>query len=123
MFVWILYMFRVTMCSSSGGQLYEYNFWYNHSVLVAFRYAGQDRNIPSWPAYRTATIIEWLYQKLYSYNLFSCGWAHNRSKHVEVSGKQIIEEIVRQFVYLPELWVCVWTDLKIGSKILKVSPE
>jgi hypothetical protein len=21
--------------------LYEYNFWYNHSVLVAVRYAGQ----------------------------------------------------------------------------------
>jgi len=30
-------MFRTTMCSSSGGQLYEYNFWYNHSVLVAVR--------------------------------------------------------------------------------------
>jgi len=35
-------MFRATMCSSSGGQLYEYNFWYNHSVLVAVRYVGQD---------------------------------------------------------------------------------
>jgi len=23
------------VCSSSGGQSYEYNFWYNHSVLVA----------------------------------------------------------------------------------------
>jgi len=22
--------------------MYEYNFWYNHSVLVAVRYAGQD---------------------------------------------------------------------------------
>jgi len=30
-------MFRATMRSSSGGQLYEYNFWYNHSVLVAVR--------------------------------------------------------------------------------------
>jgi len=29
-------MFRATMCSSSGGQLYEY-FWYNHCVLVAVR--------------------------------------------------------------------------------------
>jgi len=28
-------MFRATVCSSTGGQLYEYNFWYNHSVLVA----------------------------------------------------------------------------------------
>ena len=35
-------MFRVTMCSSSAGQFYEYNFWYNYSVLVAVRYAGVD---------------------------------------------------------------------------------
>ena len=34
-------MFQATMCSSSGGQLYEYNFWYNHSALVAVRCAGQ----------------------------------------------------------------------------------
>jgi len=38
MFIWILYMFRTTLCSSSGGQLYEYNIWYSHSVLVVFRY-------------------------------------------------------------------------------------
>jgi len=31
-------MFRATMSSSSGVQLYEYNFWYNRSVLVAVRY-------------------------------------------------------------------------------------
>ena len=35
-------MFRPPLCSSSGGQLYEYNFWYNHSVLVAVRYTGRD---------------------------------------------------------------------------------
>jgi len=35
-------MFPATMCSSSGGLLYEYNFWYNHSVLVAVWYAGQN---------------------------------------------------------------------------------
>jgi len=39
-FIRILYMFRSTMCSSSGGELYEYNFWYNHSVLVAVRHDG-----------------------------------------------------------------------------------
>jgi len=59
-------MFRATICSSSGGQLYEYNFWYNHSVLVVVRYEGQE--VPSWPAHRTATNTQWLYQKLYSYN-------------------------------------------------------
>jgi len=35
-------MIRATMSSYSGGQLYEYNFWYNHSVLVTVRYAEQD---------------------------------------------------------------------------------
>jgi len=34
-------MFRATMCSSSGGQLYEYNIWYNYCVLVAVRYTGR----------------------------------------------------------------------------------
>jgi hypothetical protein len=28
----MLYMFRATVFPSSGGQLYECNFWYNHSV-------------------------------------------------------------------------------------------
>jgi len=35
-------MFLATLCSSSEGQLYYYNFWYNHSVIVAVRYAGQE---------------------------------------------------------------------------------
>jgi hypothetical protein len=41
MFIWILYMFREIMCSSSGGQLYEYNFWYNYPLLVAVRCTGR----------------------------------------------------------------------------------
>jgi len=56
-------MFWAPLFPSLGGKLYEYNFWYNHSVLVAFRYAGRDG-----PAYRKATNTEWLYQKLYSYS-------------------------------------------------------
>jgi hypothetical protein len=39
--------------------MYEYNFWYNHSVLVAVRYAGQDgTQVASRPAYLTATKTE-----------------------------------------------------------------
>jgi len=38
-------MFRATMCSSSGGQLYEYNLWYNHSVLVAVQYTGRPLTV------------------------------------------------------------------------------
>jgi hypothetical protein len=45
-FIWILYMFQATLCSSSGGQLCEYNFWYiylnplhvsSNSVLILRR--------------------------------------------------------------------------------------
>jgi len=43
-------MFGANMCSSSGEQLYEYNFWYNHPVLVAVRYAGQDGSIIAVPS-------------------------------------------------------------------------
>jgi len=39
-------MFRATMCSPSGGQLYEYKIWYNKSVLVAVRYASYRVIIP-----------------------------------------------------------------------------
>jgi hypothetical protein len=64
MFIWILYMFRAGLCSSSGGQLYWYNIWYNYCVIVAVWYAGQEV-VPYCPAYRMATNTEWLYQKLY----------------------------------------------------------
>jgi hypothetical protein len=36
--------------------------------------------------------------------LSSWGWAHSSSKHVDDSNKHIIEEIVRQVGYLPELY-------------------
>jgi len=87
MFIWILYMFRATLCSSSGRQLYEYNIWYNHSVLVAI-----------WTATNRVIIPEAVFIQLSSW-----GWTHSCSKHVEDSNKHIIEEIVRQVGYLPEL--------------------
>jgi len=34
-------MLQATLCSSSGGQLHEYHFWFIHSVLVAVRYMGR----------------------------------------------------------------------------------
>ena len=62
-------MFRAAMWSSSGGQLYQYNIWYNHCVLVTVRYAGQDGNaVPYWPACWMATNKQWLYQILYWYS-------------------------------------------------------
>jgi hypothetical protein len=43
-------MFRAPLRSCSGGQLYECNFWYNQSLLVAIRYASR-------PAYQTYQIL------------------------------------------------------------------
>ena len=101
------------MCLSSGWQLYEYNFWYNHSVLVAIRYAGLDLHTG-----RPLTQIDYTRTQLSSW-----GRAHSCSKHVEDSNKRIIEETVRQVRYLPELyedarsekyWKSSFPDLNIG---------
>jgi len=61
--------------------------------------------VPSWPAYRTATSTEWLYQKLYS---SSWGWAHNCLKHVEDSNKRITEKKNCVSSWLPTriIWRC-----------------
>jgi len=59
-------MFRATMCSSSGGQLYEYNIWYTNSVLVTVRYAGQDGT--HLDLHKGRPLTQLLYQMLYSYN-------------------------------------------------------
>jgi hypothetical protein len=82
------------MCSSSGWQLYEYNFLYNHSVSVAVLYAGLDLHTG-----RPLTQIDYTRTQLSSW-----GWAHSCSKHVEDSNKRIIEETVCQVGYLPELY-------------------
>jgi hypothetical protein len=33
----ILNMFRASLCSSSGGQLYIYSIWYRHTLYAAVR--------------------------------------------------------------------------------------
>jgi len=68
------------------------------SGINIFRYAGQDE-VPSWPAYRKVIIPEVVLIQLSSW-----GWAHSCSKHVEDSNKPVIEEIVSQVDYLPELY-------------------
>jgi len=35
-----LHMFRAILCSSSGGQLYQYTIWYRHSICVTVQYTG-----------------------------------------------------------------------------------
>jgi len=93
-------MFRKTMCSSSGGKLNEYNFWYNHYVLVAVRYAGRDSILTCISDSHQHRVI---IPEVVFIQLSSWGWAHSCSEHVDDLNKLIIEEIVRKVVYLPEL--------------------
>jgi hypothetical protein len=79
-------MFRATLCSSSGGQLYEYNFWYNHSVIVAVRYTA-------WP----------LSQSDYTRSCIHTVVLLRTSTELLETDKRNIEEIVRQVGCLPEL--------------------
>jgi len=97
----ILYVFRATLCSSSGGQLYEYNFWYNHSVLVAVRYTGRPLTLSDYTRFCINTIV-----------LLSV--STKLLENVVDSNKCIIEEIVRQVGYLPELTLVLFSNLGRG---------
>jgi hypothetical protein len=39
----ILYMFRASLCSSSGGQLYIYSIWYRLTLCAAIQCTDQER--------------------------------------------------------------------------------
>jgi hypothetical protein len=39
----ILNMFRATLCSSSGGQLYIYSIWYRPTLYAAIQCTDQER--------------------------------------------------------------------------------
>jgi hypothetical protein len=39
----ILNMFRATLCSFSGGQLYIYSIWYRHTLYAAIQCTDQER--------------------------------------------------------------------------------
>jgi hypothetical protein len=43
----ILNMFRVSLCSSSGGQLYIYSIWYRPTLYAAIQCTDQERTVYS----------------------------------------------------------------------------
>jgi hypothetical protein len=43
--------------------LYDYNFWYDHSVLEAVRYAGQDGTVVAvWYSGQDGTVPSWQFR-------------------------------------------------------------
>jgi hypothetical protein len=41
----ILNMFRASLCSSSGGQLYIYSIWYRSTLYAAIKCTDQERTL------------------------------------------------------------------------------
>jgi hypothetical protein len=41
----ILNMFRASLCSSAGGQLYIYSIWYRHTLYAAIQCTDQERTL------------------------------------------------------------------------------
>jgi hypothetical protein len=39
----IVNMFRASLCSSSGGQLYNYSIWYRHTLYAAIQCTDLER--------------------------------------------------------------------------------
>jgi hypothetical protein len=39
----VLNMFRASLCSSSGGQLYIFSIWYRHTLYAAIQCTDQER--------------------------------------------------------------------------------
>ena len=89
-FITFLYMFRVLLCSSSGGQLYQYSIWYRHSLWVTDQYTGYERKMSAVVNYvlnshlKRVTITDAVLIQLSSWR-----WAQWCSKHVEECNKCI----------------------------------
>ena len=101
-FIWILYMFRATPCSSSGESVVSIR----HLVSVTLcRWPSSmqvGKFLPDLHTRRSPTQSD-IYQMSYWYNWFSWWWARSCSKHVENWNKRIEKRIVRHVGCLQEL--------------------
>jgi len=90
MFIYILYMFRVTMCPSSGEILYFCNIWYLSLCVDDLLVCRMGFH----PAYQIVIQSD-KYQVSHWYSYFSWWWAHSFPKHVENRNKHT-RKIVHQ---------------------------
>ena len=110
-FISFLYMFRRTMCPSSGEITFIYaTLGICHSVWMAVRYAGWSFIPPCIPdSYpHRVTNIKCRIDKSY----FSWWWAHSRPKHVEKRNKLTKKNSAPSWLYLQDL---SWGDNRLFS--------
>ena len=96
MFISFLYMFRATMCPSSG----EITVSMRHLVLVTLYgwLPGMQGGIHH--AYQTVIPQSDKYQVSHRYSYFSWWWAHSRPKHVEKRNKHTKKICAPSWLYL-----------------------
>ena len=87
MFISFLYMFRTTMCPSSG----EITVFMRHLVLVTLHSTLYTR--------QSSTQSD-KYQVSHRYSYFSWWWAHSRPKHVEKRNKHTKNNCAPSWLYL-----------------------
>jgi hypothetical protein len=103
-FITFLYMFRATMCSSSG----ENTVPMRHLVFVTVCYA--ERNFHSSLHIRQSSIYSNKYEVSHRYGIFSWWWAHSCPKHVEKSNNFIKKNCALRWFYLQHIHIQLFHD-------------
>jgi hypothetical protein len=98
-FISLLYMFRATMCPSSGEITVSMRHWYLSLCIGGFWSAGWGFTPTSRP---DATHTEWQIPVSHRYGNFSWWWAHSCPKHVEKRNKCTKQNCASSWIYLQE---------------------
>ena len=101
-FMSLLYVFRATMCPSSGENTVSMRHWYLSLCMDGVWYAGWSFTPTS---RRDTTHTEWQIPVSHRYSGFSWWWAHGCPKHVEKRHKYTKQNYAPIWIYLQTaLW-------------------
>ena len=98
-FISLLYMFRATMCPSSGEITVSMRYWYLSLCMGGVCSAGWSETPTSRP---DTTHTEWQIPVSHRYSNFSWWWAHGCPKHVEIRNKYTKQNCVPSWIYLQD---------------------
>jgi len=96
-FISLLYMFRATVCPSSGEITVSMWHWYMPLSMSGVWSAGWSETPTSRP---DATHTEWHIPVSHGYSNFSWWWAHGCPKHVEKRNKYTKQNCASSWIYL-----------------------
>jgi len=95
----LLYMFRATMCPSSGETTVSMRHWYLSFCMGGVSSAGWSETPTSVP---DAIHTEWQIPVSHGYSVFSWWWAHGCPKHVQERHKYTKQNCAPIWIYLQD---------------------